>query len=198
MARPIEFNRPESVVAAQVLFWRQGYTATSLAQLLDAMQIGRSSFYAAFGDKRSLFIECLDLFADRTLAVFGRAWDKHHSPRAFPEFFEQTLFGVPEHRTQRGCMLVNSVLELADVDPEISQLASERLARMESRFADCLDECRRDGVLGADNSAEELAASLMIVNQGLRVASRRGMTRKELRLKLDATLATLGLGHLEH
>jgi TetR/AcrR family transcriptional repressor of nem operon len=197
MARPIEFNRRESVVAAQVLFWRQGYTATSLAQLLDAMQIGRSSFYAAFGDKRSLFIECLDLFADRTLAVFDQAWEKHHSPRAFVEFFEQTLCGVPEHRAQRGCMMVNSVLELADVDPALNQLASERLARMEARFADRLAACRRKGRLGADISPEQLAASLMIVNQGLRVASRRGMSRVELRRKLDATLAALGLGHLE-
>ncbi|MEO1614160.1 MAG: helix-turn-helix domain-containing protein, partial [Pseudomonadota bacterium] len=55
------------------LFWRQGYQATSLADLLAAMEIGRSSFYAAFTDKRSLFIECLDLFSSRTIDLLYRS-----------------------------------------------------------------------------------------------------------------------------
>ncbi len=185
-------------MAAQVLFWRQGYTATSLAQLLDVMHIGRSSFYAAFGDKRALFIECLNLFADRTLALFDEAWERHQSPMAFVDFFEHTLFDVPEHRAHRGCMMVNSVLELADVDPKLNQIASQRLAQMETRFAVCVEECRRGGHLGPDCKPEELAASLMIVNQGLRVASRRGMPRAELQRGLVTTLAMLGLGTTEN
>ena len=48
--------------AAEDLFAERGYTATSLAELLDGMGIGRSSIYAAYGDKRSLFVEALELF----------------------------------------------------------------------------------------------------------------------------------------
>ena len=66
MSRPIEFDRPKAVNRALVLFWRKGYQATSLTDLLETMDIGRSSFYAAFKDKRTSNIECLDLFADRT------------------------------------------------------------------------------------------------------------------------------------
>ena len=67
MARPIEFNRDKAVNRALALFWRKGYQATSLADLLAAMGIGRISFYAAFIDKRTFFIECLDLWSARTL-----------------------------------------------------------------------------------------------------------------------------------
>ena len=67
MARPIAFNRPKAVNRALLMFWRKGYQATSLADLLEAMHISRSSFYAAFIDKRSFFIECLDLWAARTM-----------------------------------------------------------------------------------------------------------------------------------
>ena len=56
MARPIEFDREQALEAALKLLWSQGYVATSLNQLLETMGIGRSSFYAAFTDKRSLFI----------------------------------------------------------------------------------------------------------------------------------------------
>ena len=73
MARSPEFDRPRAVNKALVLFWRKGYQASSLADLLTAMGIGRSSFYAAFTDKRSLFIECLDLFSARTLELLHHA-----------------------------------------------------------------------------------------------------------------------------
>ena len=62
MSRPLEFDRSKALGHALTLFWRKGYQATSLADLVAAMQISRSSFYATFGDKRSLFIECLDQF----------------------------------------------------------------------------------------------------------------------------------------
>lgn len=85
MARQIEFNR---ILAARdkalVLFWRKGYQATSLADLLAAMEIGRSSFYAAFGDKRTR-LECLDLFAARTGAAVQRT--RTLPPRRAAGFF---------------------------------------------------------------------------------------------------------------
>ncbi|MFM8354230.1 MAG: TetR/AcrR family transcriptional regulator, partial [Gammaproteobacteria bacterium] len=56
MSRPIEFDRSKALDKAVALFWRKGYQATSLTDLLAAKQIGRSSFYAAFTDKRSLFL----------------------------------------------------------------------------------------------------------------------------------------------
>lgn len=73
MSRPVEFDRRQAVNRALVLFWRQGYQATSLTDLLETMGIGRSSFYAAFTDKRIFYIECLDLFADRTLHLLQAA-----------------------------------------------------------------------------------------------------------------------------
>jgi len=73
MARPLEFDRPQTVNKALVLFWRKGYQATSLADLLAAMGIRRSSFYGAFTDTCSLFVECLDLFSARTLEILQRA-----------------------------------------------------------------------------------------------------------------------------
>eukprot|EP01041_Mallomonas_annulata_P037775 gene37776-biopygen29696 len=45
MARPIEFDRPKALNRAMALFWRQGFQATSLVDLLAAMGIGRSSLY---------------------------------------------------------------------------------------------------------------------------------------------------------
>lgn len=193
MPRPPEFERQRALDAALKLFWCQGYTATSLSQLLEAMGIGRSSFYAAFGDKRSLFVECLELFSQRTRDILLDAWEKHLSPAAIGEFFDRTLFQVPAHRAQRGCLMVNTILELADVDPALSQLADRRLGEIERSFAHCFRESQASGLYPTDRTPEDLAACVMVINQGLRVASRKRMPRAELRRTVDTALNLLGL-----
>ena len=75
---------------ALVLFWRKGYQAASLSDLLLAMEIGRSSFYATFSDKRSLFIECLDLFGTRTRDFLVRTRNEEPPLDALRRFFEYT------------------------------------------------------------------------------------------------------------
>ena len=170
MARPIEFDRDKAVNRALTLFWRKGYQATSLADLLAAMDIGRSSFYAAFIDKRSFFIECLDLWADRTLSLLQDARAKGPPIDALQFFFERSFGGVQGAgaKANWGCMLVNTVLEMAGVDDELAAHASRHLGEMQGVFQDCLKDA---GASGAQ--AEELAAMLMLFNEGIRVSSRR-------------------------
>jgi TetR/AcrR family transcriptional repressor of nem operon len=170
MARPLEFDRPQAVNRALALFWRKGYQATSLADLLAAMDIGRSSFYAAFTDKRSFFIECLDLWAARTQQLMQRGRAQMPPIDALQHFFERSFVGVPgaSAKANWGCMLVNTVLEMAGVDDELAARASRHLSDMQHVFQRCLQEA------GADPSrAEELAAMLMLFNEGIRVSSRR-------------------------
>jgi len=63
--RPTEFDRNTALERAMVLFWRQGYEATSLSDLLGEMGIGRQSLYNAFGDKQALFIEAARHYGDK-------------------------------------------------------------------------------------------------------------------------------------
>ncbi|MFN0162163.1 MAG: TetR/AcrR family transcriptional regulator [Burkholderiales bacterium] len=168
MARPLEFDRPLVVNRALALFWRKGYQAGSLAELLAAMGIGRSSFYAAFADKRSLYIECMDLFAARTLELLRHARSEKPPVDALQSFFERNFSGARGVKGRWGCMLVNTVLEMAGVDDELAARASRHLDEMQDLFQSCLEEA---GAVPA--RAAELAAMLMLFNEGIRVSSRR-------------------------
>ena len=171
MARPPEFDRSRAVNKALVLFWHKGYQASSLADLQTAMGIGRSSFYAAFTDKRSLFIECLDLFSARTLELLRHARGEMPPVDALQSFFERNFIGargVGVVRGHWGCMLVNTVLEMAGVDDELAARASQHLDEMQRTFQACLQDAG-----AAPARAEELAAMLMLFNEGIRVSSRR-------------------------
>ncbi len=193
MARPIEFDRERALIAAMQLFWRQGYSATSLKQLLDVMGIGRSSFYAAFGDKRSLFVEALNLFGDRTLHIFESVSKESDPTEAVRLFFECTLFDVPQGRMRLGCMMVNSILELADVDQGLSDLATLKLDEIESAFAQCFASAIKNGSFTSTQKPKQLARFVMTMNQGIRVASRKKGSKAELRDIIDTTIAMLKL-----
>ncbi|MEI6028223.1 MAG: TetR/AcrR family transcriptional regulator [Betaproteobacteria bacterium] len=168
MARPIEFERLQAVNRALALFWRQGYQATTVAELLQTMGIGRSSFYAAFTDKRTFFIECLDLWAARTLDLLQRARTERPPVDALQDFFERSFVGTRGAKAHWGCMLVNTVLEMAGVDDELAARASHHMGEMQSVFQACLLDAG-----AAPARAEELAAMLMLFNEGIRVSSRR-------------------------
>ena len=182
MARTLEFDRSAAMNRALVLFWRKGYQAASLSELLEAMDIGRSSFYATFADKRSLYVECLDLFGKRTKDVLLRARETHPPLDALRRFFEYTATEQRDQRPEWGCMLVNTVLEMAGVDDGLSARASDLLAAVQAEFERCLS----DAGLAPERSAA-LASFLMLFNEGVRVSSRRKVSRRQQLSDIDTT-----------
>ncbi len=185
MARPLEFNHQQAVDKALLLFWRKGYQATSMSDLVDTMEISRSSFYSAFQDKRYLFLLCLDLFGERTCQVLQKARTQMAAIDALQFFFERHLSGPRPQQASLGCMLVNTVLEMAGVDDELSDRASEHLVEMQNLFEDCLGDagCQPE-------QAHALAGVLMLLNEGVRVASRRRMKRQD---QLDPIATTFSM-----
>lgn len=171
MVRPLEFDRGAARDRALALFWDKGYQAGTLAELLEVMGIGRSSFYAAFGDKRGLFIECLDEFAQRAHTLLERVCREHPPLEALRHFFESVGTQAPRSRVHLGCMLINTVLEMAGVDDDLVSRANAHLLDLEASFAACL----REAGCAAPRAAE-LAAMLTLVNEGVRVSNRRRLS----------------------
>ncbi|MDD3765285.1 MAG: TetR/AcrR family transcriptional regulator [Nevskiales bacterium] len=197
MARPPAFDRERALNQATKLFWARGYHATALPDLLETMGIARSSFYAAFGDKRSLFAECLRRFGRRTLeithAAQPRSTDTADAGEMVRGFFAATILDVAPDRLRNGCLLVNSVLELADTDPELSRLSAQHLGDIEDAFEQAFDAALSNGTLRSLLSARDLARCVMTLNQGLRVQSRKRVPRETLWSTVENTLALLGL-----
>ena len=193
MARAREFDLEKATEAAMKLFWARGYMATSLPHLLETMCIARSSFYATFGTKRKLFIDCLVLFGDRTLEQL--MLDSQNLPAsALPRaFFESTLIRAPRERVKKGCMLVNSVLELADLDPELNQYAWQKLDAIQAVFEQSFSVAQERAEMSTAQSPKELAQRVMTINLGLRVHVRQQKPALQIQNLIDNSLAMIGL-----
>jgi TetR/AcrR family transcriptional repressor of nem operon len=115
-------------------------------------------------------------------------------PSALPHaFFESTVLNVSKRKAKQGCMMVNTVLELADTDPELNQLATRKLSSIEQAFATAFSLAQKNGELDITHNPKELASLVMTINLGLRVLSRQNKSREELESIIENSLSLLGL-----
>ena len=190
MARTKEFEPLAALDAATELFWCKGYEAASMRELLDAMDIGRGSFYDTFGDKHTLFLSALDRFQEvRTLWVEevlrGEGLD------SIEAVFRRSLDGLFQFQPPRGCLLANSAVELAPHDPEVAARISDYIRRSRDSFEGALERARDRGEIHSDSDPRALAGFLVNTLHGLRVLARAGADRETLEDAVRVALGTL-------
>ena len=90
--RPLEFDPDAALDAAMQIFWRNGYENTSMQNLLDGMNLSKSSLYQAFGGKQALFERCMTRYGDEMIASLRHALQESPSGLGFiRQFLESVL-----------------------------------------------------------------------------------------------------------
>jgi TetR/AcrR family transcriptional repressor of nem operon len=173
VGRKREFDRDEALDRAMQLFWCKGYEATSVQDLLDEMGINRGSFYDTFGDKRSLFLAAIDRYNETFLAKLRIGLESSNSPKsAITNTIKDLAARAAADAQRRGCLVTNSVVELAPHDSEAAGRAAWCLEQMEGVFYDALVRARTQGELGERHDPRTLARFLISSYQGMRVMSK--------------------------
>jgi TetR/AcrR family transcriptional repressor of nem operon len=194
VARTKEFEPERALARATDLFWRRGYEATSMREILDAMGIGRGSFYDTFGDKHALFLASLDRYREAAEESTLSTLEEAGSPKeAIKAVFEDAVDGLARQaEPRRGCLLANTAVELAPHDPEVGKRISRYVARTEEAFERTIVRGRASGELAARHDPGALARFLVNNLLGLRVLARTGAPRRALE-----DVARVALGALE-
>lgn len=81
VGRPRIFDMEAALEAAMLLFWEQGYEATSLAQLRETTGLSSASLYGAFGSKEGLFEKAVEHCIAGPGSVTDVVADEAESPR---------------------------------------------------------------------------------------------------------------------
>ena len=192
MARPVEIDRDQAFQQAYELFWYRGYVSTSLNQLLETLGIGRSSFYAAFASKEALFVDVLDEYHEQIRGNFRRIRKKHEGMAALRAYLYQSGVNVSAVQRRKGCLAINSAVELADVDDALHGRAIDILRTIEAELLQIFEECERLGELDTNQSPEALARTFWIALKGLNVSFRQGFTRSQTKQSVDDLLSLYG------
>ena len=191
MARHKAFNREEALDKALHVFWGIGYEAASMQDLVEAMGINRQSLYDTFGDKRTLFLAALDRYVEQQGAQLQQTLEQTPSAkeglrRAFDSIVSAAMQG-----DRRGCILVNTAVELPVHDEQTERSLCAKLAHVEDLLRDNVRRAQAAGEISRKHSPETLGRFLMNNLRGMRVMAKTADDPAELRDVVDIMFAAL-------
>jgi TetR/AcrR family transcriptional repressor of nem operon len=187
--RPREFDIDDAILDAMNVFWKQGYHATSLPDLLDATGLSRGSLYKGFGDKKSLFLRALDRYTDDSLEALAETLATPGTARDAIRAALMRYVGLScDEGGRRGCLVIATAMEMLPHDPEMAARVARTLRRIQDLFAATISKGQAAGVIPADRNARDLARFLVCQIQGMKVVGKTGAGRREMEHVIDIAL----------
>jgi TetR/AcrR family transcriptional repressor of nem operon len=181
MARPREFNEQAVLEAATQRFWLNGYEATSVRDLANDMGLTSASLYNAFGDKRALYRRILDRYAEAALLNCANVFAGQNPPlRALKQYFDAIVAQALNDPLHKGCLVVNTSLEVAPHDDQFREVVTSVLIRIEKYLRECIAAGQLDGTIATKQPADDLARLFLGALLGIRVLARTRPDRKLL------------------
>lgn len=181
MARTREFDEDQVLDRAMHVFWRRGYRATSLSDLLEAMKLSKSSFYETFGTKRDLLLVALRRYAGSGMSGLIAPLLRPDASR--PEI-EATLAGLVRHARsaegRRGCLVNNALGEVAPNDPVVFAAIREVLEQLEAVLTEVVTRAQGREEITRKESARALARFLANTIGGLNLVAKARPDRQAL------------------
>ncbi|WP_410598159.1 TetR/AcrR family transcriptional regulator [Amycolatopsis sp. lyj-90] len=170
MSRVKEFDVDAACDAALELFWRQGYEATSVSDLVAGLGIGKASLYATFGTKHQLYLTALNRYIargnERFVADFAGPGPALDGVR---RLIERYVAEILDESGRKGCFVVNAAMEMLPKDPEVARVVERSWDALELALRMALSRAKAQDEIGAGADPEALAGFLLTVLQGMRV-----------------------------
>jgi TetR/AcrR family transcriptional repressor of nem operon len=192
MARTKEFDPVDALDTAMKVFWCNGYERTSVSMLLDEMGINRGSLYDTFGDKHSLFVDCLgryqDVYMAHVIAVLSQDIPVRPTLEAL---FRAIIERVHEDNRSWGCLMTNTANELSLHDTAVATIVTQNFERLELAFTRFLAQGQRSGDVAAGIDARAKGRFLTSSFAGIATLSKTNLAPAFMHDAIQNTLAFL-------
>lgn len=194
MPRIAKYDRDKALDDAVRLFWERGYGGASMKQIEQALDMRPGSLYATFGSKDGLFREALDVYAGRMSRSMAEALE--NAPTVMDGLFGY-LRSLAEHITApdspaRACLVVKTLLEVTQEQPELRELVNQRLQTVEDHLTELLEQARAQGELRPGVDSRRLARLIQAQIMGLRSLAQRDIDANSVKILTEDIITALG------
>ena len=178
--RPLSFDRDAVLEQAMLTFWRYGYETSSIVDLTTAMGITAPSLYAAFGDKKRLFLEAVGRYAGDPRKMAERIDGALTSYDAACDMLATAATAFTGRATPKGCLLASATASGSAGSAEVQQAVAEIRSTIVAQLRSRVERDVSAGILPRDTNPAALSGLVVAVIQGLSVLARDGATLANL------------------
>ena len=190
--RPKQFDRTEALNKAAQVFWRQGYSATSMDDLGKAMGLNRPSIYNTFGNKEALYRQSLAMFCGQLDSGIEFCLNNNADlRRGLLEFFEQALDVYCASEPGLGCLMVCTAPSEAINSEAVKNDLTSLIKRVDRAFEENLKRARTSGQLEEHCDIKMLAMHLQASLHTIALRARAGESKRSLKKYIDFALGQL-------
>ncbi len=190
VGRPREFNEDEALAKIMDVFWAKGFDGTTLNDLVTATGLRKGSLYAAFGDKRAMYLKALALYDRTAIGSAVRLLTSTGAPeKRIGEFLQSAIDAVAVQRDRRGCFLCNASVDQAVLDPESERYVKSSLKRLGRALEEVLS--RLPATSTDDERRHAEAQHFLSVYFGLRVLAKAGHPVRALKDAKETALRSI-------
>ncbi len=185
MARRREFDTNVAIAQIADVFWAEGFEATSITDLEDATGLARARLYAAFGTKREMLHQSMDHYLNGPLEMIFQRVDNGGLDGIAGWF--QAIAQLREQqplKAMMGCLVVNTLVELGDTDPQVNQRGDQYRARVLGAFTSALDTAVERGETNGDTAERANVAFMLLL--GIFVSIKSGTDASTVKNLADA------------
>jgi len=192
MARKKEFDEDELLEKAVHLFWQKGYNGTSAQDLVDGLGINRSSIYNTYTDKRTLFKMALQRYQQKeTNAMVTMLGKADNAKKAIKQVFSGLIKESVEDVLLKGCLMVNTGMELSGTDGEIGEIVKKNNKSVEDALTKIIEKGQKDGQFSAKQDARTYARFIFGNITAIKVAARSGTPQRVLEDIADVAMSAI-------
>jgi len=191
MGRPASFDQAEMLETIQSVFWDNGYSATSLDDIMQSTGLGKGSLYGAYGSKQEMYLLAFADYCDWAVAdlkerLRGNDADAILRLRAY---IQTAAKGGA--KASRGCMLAKGTAELAGRFPDVDKIIERTFKGMEREIVRCVRQAQSAGDIAADRDARTIGVTLLAVVRGMGSLAQAGASSASLSLAAEGALGLL-------
>ena len=189
--RPRAYDPRQALARAADTFWKAGYAGTSLDDLSDATGMNRPSLYAAFGDKRDLYLKTLEHYREESRGLARAALADDPPLRVFLKRFYDKALELYLDDGPRGCYSIGTAATVAAVDDQVRAFLADSMRSTDSFLKHRIEKAKQRGELARDADPAALAYLASGTLHTLAVRARAGLSRKELDALADAAIGVI-------
>lgn len=192
MPRSKSFDEVEVLEKAMDLFWKKGYYATSMQDLVTQLGINRASLYDTYGGKRELFNRAFSHYIKANTAGIQRFLASQPSVReGLRALFETAIRQSCSDADQKGCFVVNTTVELIPNEADAQQILEDNKRQHESILYNYLKGGEEKGEIPKGKNLKAIATLLFTFYNGLKVVTKVDFQQEQFSESVDALLGIL-------